>query len=580
MKFWLENPKTLFSSIQVVPLSSISFEEQLNSVTRLLIIVFIIMLLFNFRYSMHFLLISLGIIIIVYINKKMERRKESYVRSAPVIERYENVNGAPRQKAGGARITYEPTVMKKFAENLTVYKNGQKYGRTVFDTPESRVFCNDTMSIDPPSEFTVGVNQRLTGNMANPKTLIPPIVVPPTHDLEYWRDNNLIVHSHINSKGIQEDMYLSGYAESSCCGYLGEGAELVPSDEPDIHSFSSESYNPRGGIVSPIPVQERVYVPTTSVQEKYTPGYPPSGRGIVSPIPAQERAYVPTKEKYTPGYPPSGRGIVSPIPAQERAYVPVVEKYGDLTTIEDPTEVYVQKNQPGWVNTECGYNPEQVYTAGLPSNLPAGNCSQDPKMKRYNENLFTQIVTPGVYTRSQVNEPINSNIGISFQQQFEPVTCRRDDKGLHYLQHDPRIIEPATGISTEKIYDKATPDNTYDPRLTGYGTSYRSYLEPVTGQTRFYYNDIDSVRMPDYITRSKIDFLPFADSYGSMPPGGEFGNVHNPNIRTLAQDAWLRDSLEFRNDITERAMRKINADAWQQRQSPLGPNQVVHRGGH
>ncbi len=48
----------------------------------------------------------------------------------------------------------------------------------------------------------------------------------------------------------------------------------------------------------------------------------------------------------------------------------------------------------------------------------------------------------------------------------------------------------------------------YDPRFTGYGTSSRSYLEPVTGQVRFYYDDIDSYKRPNYISRSKVDFIP------------------------------------------------------------------------
>ena len=80
--------------------------------------------------------------------------------------------------------------------------------------------------------------------------------------------------------------------------------------------------------------------------------------------------------------------------------------------------------------------------------------------------------------------------------------------------------------------------------------------------------------MPNYITRSKIDHLPYADKYGPMEEESEFGNVHNPHIRYLAQDSWMRDSMEFRNDLTERRMRKINAEAWQKRQSPLGPYRV------
>ena len=225
------------------------------------------------------------------------------------------------------------------------------------------------------------------------------------------------------------------------------------------------------------------------------------------------------------------------------------------------------------MNTECGYNPNQT-KVNLPSNFIAGNCQQNPGMAQYNKNLFTQIVTPGVYTVSQVNEPINSNIGISFQQQFEPVSCKMDENGLTYTQHDPRILESALEQETYSAEDYATFDNVTDPRFWGYGTSYRSYIDKTTGQPRFMYDDVNAIRQPNYVVRSKIDHLPYADSYGPVVEGSEDGNVHNPHIRALAQDSWMRDSLQFRNDLTERRMRKINAEKWQQRVAPLGPHHV------
>jgi len=420
--------------------------------------------------------------------------------------------------------------------------NGKTYLETVIDTPEPVPFCNDYVSIDPQTSTTYGLNQRLAGG-ANPKTRIAPVVLPPIYDLDYWKDNNLIQFSAINTKGAQEDMYLSGYAESTCCDYLAPGTTLSPSKtnitrDTTVGGRTIENY----GIVSPTPAED---IPDIIGRRKgIIEGY----SSIVSPSPAEDIPDIIGRRK----------GII--------------EGYADLETVDNPKKVKVIGNQSGWVNTSCGYNPDQVYKSGLPSNYPAGNCEQDPLLKQYNENLFTQTVSPGVYTRSQINEPINSNIGISFQQQFEPVTCHNDERGLHYLQHDPRIIEPA--VARPKPVDQATYDNVYDPRFYGYGTSYRSYNEPVTGQTRFMYDDINSIRMPNYITRSKIDHLPYADKYGPMEEESEFGNVHNPHIRYLAQDSWMRDSMEFRNDLTERRMRKINAEAWQKRQSPLGPYRV------
>ena len=129
-------------------------------------------------------------------------------------------------------------------------------------------------------------------------------------------------------------------------------------------------------------------------------------------------------------------------------------------------------------------------------------------------------------------------------------------------------------------YEEIKPnyDNVYDPRFSGYGTSYRSYFEPVTGQSRFMYDDVNAIRMPNYVVRSKVDHLSYADSYGPVQEGSEFGNVHNPHMRYLVQDSWLRDSMSFRNDMTQLLMRKNNSEAWQKRQAPLGQRSLVRRG--
>ena len=516
-KFWTENLGGLFNSISVIPYTDMSLEQQMNCLTRFVVIIFAIMWLFDFAYSIHFLIFSILFIIIIYYiqRNRMEKYKENYVHMSNG-DYSGSINTGSYGKQNYSLVKPQPYNMANLAPQMKVEKDGIKWNHTILNTGQPIPFCNDEVSIDPPSNFAVGLNQSLTrgpGNMdANPNTKISPVVIARSHDLEYWRDNNFITMSQINSSGIQEDMYLSGYAESTCCDYLEPGSELVPrncQNKPTEYYKQDnrvrENYCP-GSINSPSPVVDTPYVPTSRVRENFE----------------QSR---------------DGRYRIIP-------------------------------NQSGWVNTECGYNPEQTLNAGLPSNLPSGNCAQSPLLKNYNENLFTQIITPGNYTRTQVNEPVSSNIGISFQQQFEPTTVNRDENGLHYLEHDPRILEVVDQVPQEPVIDKVNYDNVYDPRFYGYGTSYRSYLEPVTGQTRFMYDDVNAIRMPTYITRSKVDHLPYADSYGPMQAGSEFGNVHNPHMRYLVQDSWLRDSVQFRDDLTQSLMRKNNAMAWQKRQYP------------
>ena len=80
--------------------------------------------------------------------------------------------------------------------------------------PQYTMFCNDEKPIEPNPNF-VSLNQNLAGP-PNPKTLLKPVVVPPPAALDFWRANNLINHSHINTES-QRDTYLSGYEISNCC---------------------------------------------------------------------------------------------------------------------------------------------------------------------------------------------------------------------------------------------------------------------------------------------------------------------------------------------------------------------------
>jgi hypothetical protein len=585
-QFYIENLSILFSNIQVVPTSNMNLSEQLNAMTRLVIIIFIIMLLFNIKYSMPFLIISLSFIIIIYYiqTKTMKHHLENYQK--PVQDNiYYSPYNPPKIKTGrehnNRTIYYDIPVPETnlFSSGKTIpvgspndppssWNNELTRGGNIqfrnYGGPPS--WIND---LDRGGNPTTGNNRNFGEYGGNPITKIKPVVIPPTHDLEYWKDNNLIFHSAVNTAGLQEDMYLSGYAESTCCDYLPQGTELVPKtcgdSRPTQENYSSGTSIPQKmprapyckgrGIVSPTVVEDVITVPTIS--EKYNTD---SGTSIPQKMP---------RAPYC-----KGRGIVSPTVVEDVITVPYVkEGFQPL-----PKNMSVMPETPGMINTDCGYNPEQIISSNLPSNYSAGMCEQTSDLQRFNENLFTQTVTPGVYTMNQVNEPINSNIGISFQQQFEPTTMTRDDKGLHYLQHDPRLVD---NTPAKEEYEDVKPnyDNVYDPRLTGYGTSYRSYFEPVTGQTRFMYDDVNAIRMPNYIVRSKIDHLAYADSYGPIQEGSEFGNIHTPHMRSLVQDSWMRDSINFRNDMTQLLMRKTNSEAWQQRQAPFGQRTLVRRGG-
>lgn len=482
-KFWLENPQNLLCSSKLVPLEGMTYAEKLNAITRLVFIIFIILLLLGFKDSFYFLLLSMIFIIILYYlqRTKMESYSENF-KYAPVSAQTQN--------------------------------KVHKHYNLAWEIPEDKLWCNTEKNLDSLSPslekklvcknpyFTkegvfnnpkyVSKNQKLVGQ-ANPKTLIAPVIVPKLANLDYWKTNNLVTHSSINEES-NIDNYLSGYEVTYKCNQ-------------DV----TENYHNK----------KIHYI------EKSTGDLDFKTRDI----------------KYDYPYLKAPKG-----------------------------DIVVLPNGSGQVNTACGYNPEQLLEANIPANLPASMIEQDPSMSEYNKNIFTQTLQPGVYTTNQVNEPINSNIGISFTQQFGPITKQTSPitDEILYTEHDPRIIDTDTfGPAKNSNIENVTEANIYDPRFSGYGTSYRAYNDENLGQTKFYYDDVNAVRMPNYLVRSQIDNENFADSYGPIPEGNEFGNKYNTNIRKLANNAWMDNSLDFRNDLQERLMRKANARAWQQKVAPI-----------
>jgi hypothetical protein len=513
-KIWIENISDLFCNFQILPLGCDTLESKINAITRFIIIIFILLLLvFNIKISLVFLTLSLTIIIIYYyISKNKKMSKENFMYKQKSTSPQ---LVSPKMFAAGPN-GYAATYRAKQEVNP---KNKQV--DIILDRPTAYRFCNDDVEFNFNNISENGVenfmynNQKLAGQ-CNPKTLIPPVITPPCADLSYWKANNLVTHSHVNDMR-QIDNYRSGYQVSSSCG-----------------NTSGMYINNNGS----------------------------DGDVLVRPTKASNKQLKYKNNNY------DNNKIFS----KENN---VMENFEMNTRNDFPPVFEIKPNESGQINLSCGYNPSQLSEAGLPTNYGAGNCEKDPLFKNYNQNLFTQTIQPGAYSYNEVNEPINSNIGISFTQQFEPVTRKTSNNGnVLYTEHDPRIFDDNI---IEPIEETVNESNVYDPRFSGYGTSYRSYTDNNLGQTKFYYDDINSIRMPNYIARSTVDFLPFADTYGPMVSGD--GNENNSVIRDLVDDAWTRNSLEFRTGMQQSLMRKRNAEGWQQRQAPIHKgNQRMLRG--
>jgi hypothetical protein len=178
----------------------------------------------------------------------------------------------------------------------------------------------------------------------------------------------------------------------------------------------------------------------------------------------------------------------------------------------------------------------------------------------HHRNMNTQTIQPGVYFKNEVMEPVSTNIGITETKRgINPQTEIKDNGDIYYNEYNnnarfKKMEQPPVG-----------PQDIYDPRFTGYGTSYRSYFDDFIGQPKFYYDDIDAMRMPNYLVRSKIDHLEFADQYGPMADNYE---NDSENMREMVNQSFLDNAISFRTDLQERLMRKRNSEMAYIRQFP------------
>ncbi|MCH9716647.1 MAG: hypothetical protein K0U52_06115 [Gammaproteobacteria bacterium] len=378
----------------------------------------------------------------------------------------------------------------------------------LLEGPDNERVLNGMQSTGVNDPDHVFPSQRLVGP-PNPKTLVAPVVPARSLDTEYWRTNNLVIRSGINARS-PFDATASGY-------------KIQPCPKGPLPSPPSKCYQLAN-------TQPRRPLPCTSVSQPLQPC------PLTAPI---ERG---VRENFAPR------------PGEPRA-MPHVAAPQAPVFLDNVT-----------MDMDQGYNQVQTKT-GLPSNLPTGPCQRAPEFKQFNHNVFTSTVSPAVYQNSQIIEPINSMIGISMTPQIPPTTSQETRGGdLMFEQHDPNMYEEPQPQCEAK---RANTYNTTDPRFTGYGTSYRDYIDPMVGQPRFFYKDIDAIKMPNYICRSKIDVNNWADKYGPVPEGDECGNKYTQEIRTLADNAFLDATIQQRTELMQRGMRKRNAEMWQRKMYPI-----------
>jgi len=436
-KFWMFDVTQLFQSFDIFPNPEDTLVTKLNTLTRLAIVVCVVIAMYNPVIAISTLLIIIVITTSVFSVSMADPMKEGFEES-----KFE-----------------EKKLLQQFMNEYhsTRYPDLTKFG---FPSTQKR-FCNDEVPLEFGPDH-VSLNQSLAGG-PNPKTKIPPLVAAPSHDLDSWKNNDFVVHSHINRE-TNFDEEKSGYSY---------GMQMIP-----FRCYSKPDYEDEDII--------------ETFKDKTEPKPPKMKRRRVRNI-----------------------SPVEPIEDDEK---------NEIINIPPPTPCFESERR---------------------------------------DNLITQTLQPGIFQKSHIGEPIQSNIGISFTQQFGPTKIMEKDNKIKFTTFDLDNTTVIPEIIEEQV--KQDHSNVYDPRFTGYGTSYRGYTDRLTGQPKFFYDDVDSITMPNYITRSKVDIFPWAKTYGP----DDMSDVSDGRHRQLANDAFTNSTLKFRTELQERLMRKRNAELWQRRVAPI-----------
>eukprot|EP00122_Pirum_gemmata_P012925 Pgem_evm10s12025 len=219
---------------------------------------------------------------------------------------------------------------------------------------------------------------------------------------------------------------------------------------------------------------------------------------------------------------------------------------------------------------DCNYNVSQRIFSNLPANQTIHVPNQtDPEYNYYNRLLNTVPLQPGLYVNNQVTFPINDMMGISHaQKELEVKTMKDENNNVVYYEKDPRIMLPVNpDIVQEQQLDYKVDlpniSNVYDPRFTGYGSSNRSYIDPVMENRQFYYKDVESAKYGNYFIRSKIDTLPFAEKPGLKT------DLNLCNLRQRVNEKYMEDTIDFRSSLQNTLMQKSVEKVRQQRMAPI-----------
>jgi hypothetical protein len=215
----------------------------------------------------------------------------------------------------------------------------------------------------------------------------------------------------------------------------------------------------------------------------------------------------------------------------------------------------------------------------VPSSLGTDGCKDPQLFSCYNKQLYNKTVEP---SNKGNTVSILNHMGIQRDPNYVPVECS-NSKGCRttWVGSNPLLLDPRRNILTKldkPPYTGDVPvgnvctDQIYTPYFRNYGKNYRNYSDINSGQIQYYVDSSlsESLFNPVFTNPAIVEHKVFMDPMGATKPQYDRHSLVQydwDQCDKQACDSFTHDSIEFREDLMSRQMRKMNQQDWSLRWS-------------
>lgn len=587
-QFWVENPKYLFCSLNPLPKGGITSPRRLNAITRLILYITGIMYICKYKYWHIFLALGLFFTITLFYLTNNTSKKEHF---APLSD-FEGVTS--------------PSYLQS-PNSLYIDTRSDMTSNITNTTRGSTADLIHKQSLNPSRahrDTQAGISYYTPNVGTNPRVVVPPIIGPRILDSEVWgQSKNVFPRTNFEKtrditefntdipdlQGVSTSLgvpilYTEQVKDSvvpqnrlnqpTYDGYYPSGQNdlLGGMDERDFNREVMKGYHD--------PLSDRDELLQTIDRSLYENNM--FGATESNPNHVEEKK----KEQFYFTEPTSNKSMKPILSDQSAAQKnsALENQYGNFGTIQAPQAYYNSMNRvpPGY-----NWQPNTVMSQMVPQSPTY--VYTDDYFAQPDRKLFLQDIQPKLYSYTVDQQPINSNIGITYAPQNPPpVLDQIKDNRLNrpiYTRVDPQLVRTDGTRASQQIqpertnwsaeYSNFVPpegsinfEDIYDPRFTSYGDPYRSYSDINLGQVQYYYSDVDAYRMPNFATRSNVDFIEYRTPQGQIWP--EYQRTAGvDDVRSHVESQYTADNTFHREDLMSLQMNKANRIAWAQRYAPL-----------